>query len=533
MGKTKFSKIIIKAFEICFSIFFIIILLNTFFRNLATQIEFSKTVMILGTIISITMLYILYSIVKRHSKLYAFEMKRKWKILILLALFIIQFIIALNVYADCGWDCGTLIETATQLHKGEDFYRYYFELNPNNVLIVLIFKLIFTILGCFYTIENYMIIVVIFNLILIDIAFLATITIANKLLGKNVTKLVTLLMLPLIVFSLWMIIPYSDTFTVAIPVILFFLYMKVKEQEKSSFKYLLIALMGILCIVGYYLKPTTIIILIAIVLCEIILGKIDKSEIKTKIKRLGMTAFIFLFAVIISALAIKLWDNIELGKYISKENREKHSLTMTHYMMTGLNQVPVEGTDKFLYGVVNGPDFTGTTSHEGKKAKTEYNITVIKQRLSHLGLTGYIKYLYNKANWILSDGTFFYGGEGQFFTSDTYSQNVLSKVLKPYFQLNTQQYNFVTANIMQISWCIVLFGLIFSVNLKKDEQKKQMEILKFSIIGIIMFILMFEGRARYLINYVPIFIIVSAYGIKNFFNSIDRAIVKIKEKVRR
>ncbi len=533
MQKTKFSKLMIKVFEVCFSIFFVIILLNTIFKNLTTQIEFSKTIMLFGLIVSITMLYVIYSIVKKHTNLYKFNLKRKWKILILVAIFVIQFIIALNVYADCGWDCGTLIETATQLHKGEDFYRYYFELNPNNILIVLIFKMIFTIIGCFYTIKNYMIIVVIFNLILIDIAFLATITITNKVLGKNVEKLVMLLMLPLIVFSPWMIIPYSDTFTVAIPVVLFYLYMKVKEEKKSIHKYLLIALIGILCIVGYYLKPTTIIILIAIMICEILLTKIDKNEIKTKVKEYVIMMTIFLLAVIISFSIIKLWDNIELGQYISKDNREKNSLVMTHYMMTGLNQIPVEGTDKVLYGVVNGPDFIGTTSQEGKKAKTEYNLTVIRQRLNYYGIIGYIKFIYNKANWILSDGTFFYGTEGQFFTSDTYSKNAVSEILKPYFQLNTQQYTTITANIMQVSWCVVLFGLVFSINKKKEDNRKQIEILKFSVIGIIIFILMFEGRARYLINYVPIFIIVSAYGIKNFFNMIDRAILIIKEKVRR
>ena len=37
---------------------------------------------------------------------------------------------------------------------------------------------------------------------------------------------------------------------------------------------------------------------------------------------------------------------------------------------------------------------------------------------------------------------------------------------------------------------------------------------------IILFILIFEGRARYLINHIPIFILVGTYGLKNSLNKI-------------
>lgn len=532
MKETKFSKILLKIIEICFSIFFIVILLNTIFRNLTTQLDFSKTIMIDGLITSLILLYIIYKIVKKHLDFKLNNIKSKWKIILLTLIFIIQFIIALNVYSDCGWDCGTIVESAANLYKGQEFYEYYFELNPNNILILLIFKTIFSFVGIFYTIQNFMIITVIFNLILIDIAFLATINIAKKILGNKAEILVGLLMIPLVVLSPWMIVPYSDTYTIAIPIIIFYLYTKVKEKENKPIKYLLVALMGILTIAGYYLKPTSIIIIIAIILSEILLGKFNKKDIKEKSKNLIICITTFLVAIIIFLVGYKIWDNIELGKYISKEEREKNSLTMTHYLMMGLNKVPIEGSDKFMYGTINGADFEGSTSREGKKAKQEYNIAVIKQRLSDYGIIGYTKYLYNKANWILSDGTFFYGCEGGFFTSDTYNQNNLSKIFKPYFQIQTDEYKNITANIMQISWILVLFGLIFSINKEENEKQKQINILKFSIIGLIMFILLFEGRSRYLINYLPIFIIVGVYGIKNFFQILDNIENKIRNKIR-
>ena len=57
-----------------------------------------------------------------------------------------------------------------------------------------------------------------------------------------------------------------------------------------------------------------------------------------------------------------------------------------------------------------------------------------------------------------------------------------------------------------------------------------MNILKLSIIGIILFIVIFEGRSRYLYNYIPIFIILGTVGIKNIIKYIDNKLTKKENK---
>lgn len=76
---------------------------------------------------------------------------------------------------------------------------------------------------------------------------------------------------------------------------------------------------------------------------------------------------------------------------------------------------------------------------------------------------------------------------------------------------------------MQISWLIILLGLVLSYSKEKSEY---LEIGKLAIIGIILFILLFEGRARYLINYIPVFIFIGVYGLKKSLNKI----LTIKDK---
>ena len=70
---------------------------------------------------------------------------------------------------------------------------------------------------------------------------------------------------------------------------------------------------------------------------------------------------------------------------------------------------------------------------------------------------------------------------------------------------------------MQSYWIIVLGLILISsiLSLIYDEDRK-FSILKLSIIGIIAFILLFEARSRYLMNYLPIFILLAIYSINTF-----------------
>ena len=55
---------------------------------------------------------------------------------------------------------------------------------------------------------------------------------------------------------------------------------------------------------------------------------------------------------------------------------------------------------------------------------------------------------------------------------------------------------------------------------KKDEND-YLIISKITIIGIVLFLLLFEGRSRYLVNHIPIFIIVGIYGLINSFEKLE------------
>ena len=181
------------------------------------------------------------------------------------------------------------------------------------------------------------------------------------------------------------------------------------------------------------------------------------------------------------------------------------------------NDVIGDGKNQTLYGTYNVQDDLNTYSIKGYKEKQEYNLKIIKERLKNFGIIGYIKFLYNKANWILSDGTFYYGYEGTWIVDGYQNQNKVAKIVQKFITVDSKAYKYITANIMQISWLIILFGLMLSYSKEKNEY---LDIGKLAIIGIILFILIFEGRARYLVNYIPIFIFIGVDGLKISLNKI-------------
>ena len=288
-----------------------------------------------------------------------------------------------------------------------------------------------------------------------------------------------------------------------------------KERIK---KYILSFLLGMLMLIGVFIKPTVIIMPIAIIIIEIL--NLNKEKLKNIVYSIIVMIF-FIMGCGISYLGYNIQKNQIFGELISKQAQEDFKRSYTHFLMMGMqerqNDVIGDGKNQTLYGTYNVQDDLNTYSVKGYKEKQEYNLKIIKERLKNFGIIGYIKFLYNKANWILSDGTFYYGYEGTWIVDGYQNQNKVAKIVQKFITVDSKAYKYITANIMQISWLIILFGLMLSYSKEKNEY---LDIGKLAIIGIILFILIFEGRARYLVNYIPIFIFIGVDGLKISLNKI-------------
>ena len=271
-------------------------------------------------------------------------------------------------------------------------------------------------------------------------------------------------------------------------------------------------------LIGVFIKPTVIIMPIAIIIIGIL--NLNKEKLKNIVYSIIVMIF-FIMGCGISYLGYNIQKNQIFGELISEQEQEDFKRSYTHFLMMGMqerqNDVIGDGKNQTLYGTYNVQDDLNTYSIKGYKEKQEYNLKIIKERLKNFGIIGYIKFLYNKANWILSDGTFYYGYEGTWIVDGYQNQNKVAKIVQKFITVDSKAYKYITANIMQISWLIILLGLMLSYSKEKNEY---LDIGKLAIIGIILFILIFEGRARYLVNYIPIFIFIGVDGLKISLNKI-------------
>lgn len=105
-----------------------------------------------------------------------------------------------------------------------------------------------------------------------------------------------------------------------------------------------------------------------------------------------------------------------------------------------------------------------------------------------------------------NDGTFGWGVEGSFYYWIPENNNIISHFLKNIYY-NEGKYYRIYSQILQLIWVMVLTGVgvasIFDLKRKNDIYV----VLKLCIIGITLFELLFEARARYLYLYVPIYIL--------------------------
>lgn len=404
---------------------------------------------------------------------------KKYKIILLIAaliVFILQIIILMNTYFYTDWDVKAIRDAVLNNNiKG----NYYLTKYPNTLLYLSIIKFYYNI----PLVGKYYFPLLMFNALLVNLSGIVAALVIRKFTNNTYSIIGYIIMSLLVSLSPWINIPYSDTFVILIPITIIYLYTKDDKKTKDYF------LIGFLSILGYYIKPTAFIILIGIVILSII--DLLKKKYKMNLKIVSMV----LIGMIISFVACK--TAIKLTGFTPSKTTEP--FTMIHYLKMGQNNES--------FGQYNEDDVE-ESDIKGKKNDIEKTITRIKERK----FWGQFKFIKIKTMLNYNDGTFAWGREGAVFYYKVLAKDTkVSKIFKNYFYKD-YKYNYIFKIITQLIWILVLILSLFAGI--KDKQEKN-SIIYLSIIGITLFLTIFECRARYLYCYSPIFITLSMIGLNN------------------
>ena len=505
--KREWSANIIKSLMFIFMTWILVLLL--FFEN-ALEYECKKEFFISNICIALLFLVacIGWFFIKKtlaFNRLSGLILQYADRIVIIIAIsfFFLQLYISYNIFFETGWDSGAYVIPAARLVSQHaempESINNYFSYYPNNLFLVNIYALILKVnqkIGIFCG-EEQLMSIVFCNCLISSITCLLTYKIGKKITNISYAFVGYLISLTLIALSPWGVICYSDSFVLFIPVLILYVYVSAIPVFWKT--------MGLfICgYIGYSIKPQAVICLIAVLIVCVL--QIDRTTIRRK------NVFRCFCGVAVSALLITCMS-YALDRVYEKEGfilDPQKKIGITHFLMMGMNPDTL--------GVYNGEDVEISHECQTPQERTQKNLEVVRERLKSYGMGGYLKLLSQKMLTNFNDGTFAWGNEGSFYAILKADKNTaIAPRLKATFY-NDGAHFWLYSGMVQIVWIIVLilcfFKSIISV-FNKDKMEKADGVICLSLIGIIVFELLFEARARYIYIYVPLFILYGISGIK-------------------
>lgn len=464
----------------------------------------STTLLTTGLVIAIVAILVMnYAYPRIHAwlvKVLVTEQLRTGRWLLLMVL-VGQIFFVYFVHPNSGFDSGMLLHTATDPTSVLDpDVTSYFSLNVNNLPIMLFMHWLSTTFNQTtweffdYVTLFFVDLSAIFNLLSVKL-------VQEKALGTAMyIQAAWLAVFPSI------IMPYTDAW--GLPLVSFYLlcYFAMRKSTLPSLVRAAAANgFGISVMLTYFMKPSSIIPVIAIAIIEILV--MMKNH-----KRQTMEGLFIAFAMLLfigrSGYETYRYVNhkVETQTYIQVD--KSRAIPAIHFAAMG-----VYGQGGYSWWQAVEMTFLPT-----KKQKTDYSVMMLKKRLKQLGPVGYLKFLVMKQRNNTADGTFGWLKEGHFFLENQKPNNKgITNKLKNFIYLygrHIADFRFVA----QMWW----ISLLVIIALGFGPERRVIQILRLAMVGGFMFLLLFEGgRSRYIIQYLPCLLLLATF-------SYERVVINVK-----
>lgn len=416
-----------------------------------------------------------------------------------------QLLVVSTIAFETQYDAGTVRAIASGTHDS-----YYFSVNPNN-LGLLIFERGVYLISHSLGLYQFNFVLDFVNVFLVDLAlFLIALTL------RNVRKRWNLWLLGPLAYVLapWLVIVYSDTVVlpfVATMVLLIQRLIHQFQQRRVNYKWVSIEslLLGAVSCITYSLKPSAIIILLAVMVELVILLLGNWKTLKAKrdiVKKFTLMVVVFALSFAMVQVGVRYAENHQ--SVVSVQNGVT-PMTPTHFILMGMNK---QSGGRFAMD-----DYNYSLQFKTKAAQNRGNIELIKQRLSDFGFTGYLKFLLTKNFNNSSDGTFAWTTDS-FFTNPSFKHHQFMRSLYYLYGSRLSVYMLIS----QLIWIATLVGVIFSFL----DHSFFARVLRLSFYGLLLFLLFFEGgRSRYLIQGIPVIFPLAILGWDAFRRSLRQTTV--------
>lgn len=392
------------------------------------------------------------------------------------------------------WDMGVVYNAADYFvtNGSFDMGKYdYFLWFPNNSPLYNIFVVLF---GFFKAvgIANTSLALNIFNGgLLLACAWLTELTV-QTFAGREYTGTGFMLCVALCPFSLYTVLAYTDTFSMVFLSAAMYFYARFVKNKGN--RVVNIAAFALFIAFGASLKISVLIPAIAAII-DIVL--------KTDRVKDTLVSVALVVAIAFGGFGIMKYAH-EHSPFLP-EYDYNYTIPHTHWVMMGLNGLGGYSDDDYQNITLKYPD---------KATRQQANIDQISRRVKEKGFDGMITHIENKLSFIYSEGTF-----GACYKLDR--AVVRPNGLHEYIIYLGEKFEilgyFSLALFMDMLLAIVL--AVFAAIKRKDTSAVMPAV---SLVGVTLFLLLWEARARYILNFLPLFVLVAVFGIKQLFLTFEK-----------
>ena len=386
----KIRRILEKSIAVLFSIVFAVCSFFTLFHFEKYPLGFNHS-----TIKVIVFALITAGIIIGYEKLFNGSNSKKaniTRVVIAIILLMIQVLLFLKVLTPIGWDALEITNSVEYgMYNGDYFVRH-----TNNLFMQILLSDYINLLKPihFLSVLRKM---ELLNLLFVDAAIWMSVLVAHKIYGTKAADRVFICSVLLIGFHPTLSTIYSDTLAMPFPIGVLFSVVYAAYEKKRWKQILYMCLAGIWGIVGYYIKPTVLIVYIAMAILIILRWK----------KEYLLKQF-FLMSMCLALTACLTAGIVFIREQPIKEDLKRQypdivPLGILHYMGLGLGSLE---DDPSGYGGWNEPEVIWTQQHINDAAYKQEALQHIKERIIAYGPIGYPGHLFNKLVWAGSDGTF-------------------------------------------------------------------------------------------------------------------------------
>lgn len=414
-----------------------------------------------------------------------------WQLGVLFGLvLIVQFVVARSCWVHLGWDPGASHTAAEEIARGLPLSMpEYFELCPNNAPLTVLLSIplwaaVKIGLAVPYVVLPYI------DAVLLNLSAFAGVLCVRKITVNSAARAFSLIVsIAWIALSPYILYPYTDTFSILFPVLALFVFLHFRRPVLKWF------LISFLCFFGASIKPTVLIVFIALAgigVCHFLSQKAQCGWWKR--------AAVLMAAVVLGAapgLAFQKAATI----YMTGSAKPEGQLSMTHYLMLGMNGE--------TFGGHSPADVEFSTSFPALEDRQKANLQRAWERVEERSAAENIRFLLIKAYKAYADGSF--ASHGSFLPVNVPERTEsLSVFLRRLYHASGDLMPVCQAAAQCLWQGMLVLGAVSAL---RHRKRSVAALLSLTLVGLTAYLLLFEVWPRYLFLYAPFFVILASMAL--------------------